>query len=138
MKIVSWNIRGLNNPHKQDMVRNMIRDNKPDIVLLQETKVPKEKVESLSLLKNGNTKPLEPKWGDREDIDKALHGGEDDTEKGWTSVEEKKKVRKKKKENLKIIKRISWGSEVPEATKMVMLSIPISHQVDLLTRRKEL
>lgn len=53
MKIISWNIRGLNNPHKKDMVRNMIRANKSDIVLLQENKMPKYKVESLFFFSNG-------------------------------------------------------------------------------------
>lgn len=65
MKIISWNIRGLNNPHKQDMVRNMIRDNKSDIVLLQETKMPKEKVESLTLFKNGKILGSNPKGTSR-------------------------------------------------------------------------
>lgn len=54
MKIISWNIRGLNNPHKHDIIRNMIRDSNPDIFLIQETKMSREKVESLKFLKNGN------------------------------------------------------------------------------------
>ena len=54
MKTISWNIKGLNNPHKQDILRNMIRDNKLDIVLLQEIKMPKDKVESLFFFSNEN------------------------------------------------------------------------------------
>lgn len=54
MKIISWNIRGLNNPHKHDIIRNMIRDSNPDIFLIQETKMSREKVESLKFFKNGN------------------------------------------------------------------------------------
>ena len=54
MKIISWNIRGLNNPHKHDILKNMIRDNRPDIFLIQETKMLKDKVEHLSIFKEGN------------------------------------------------------------------------------------
>ena len=47
MKFISWNIRGLNNPHKKDIMKNMIRDNKLYISLIQETKILKDKVEGL-------------------------------------------------------------------------------------------
>ena len=53
MKIISWNIQGLNNPHKQDILKNMIRDNRPDILVIQETKMLKDKVESLPIFKSG-------------------------------------------------------------------------------------
>lgn len=53
MKIISWNIRGLNSPHKHNLVKNMIRDKNPDIFLIQETKMAKDKVESLNMFKNG-------------------------------------------------------------------------------------
>lgn len=53
MNIISWNIRGLNNPHKKDMLKNIIRDNKLDIMLLQETKMQKDKVESLFFFSSG-------------------------------------------------------------------------------------
>ena len=39
LKIVSWNVRGLNEQDKQLRVRNMIRKWKADIVCLQETKL---------------------------------------------------------------------------------------------------
>lgn len=44
MKILSWNIRGLNNPHKHDLLANMVRDNQSDIILIQETKMSAKKV----------------------------------------------------------------------------------------------
>ena len=53
MKIISWNIRGLNNPHKHDILKNMIRDNRPDIFVIQETKMLKEKVEGLPIFRGG-------------------------------------------------------------------------------------
>ena len=39
MKIISWTIRGLNEVHKQEVLRNMTRDQRPDIMLIQETKM---------------------------------------------------------------------------------------------------
>jgi exonuclease III len=51
MKIISWNIRGLNNPHKHDILKNMIRDNRLDIFVIQETKMLKDKVECLPIFK---------------------------------------------------------------------------------------
>ena len=42
MKLISWNIRGLNGAHKQELIRNLIRDQRPDILLIQETKIKKE------------------------------------------------------------------------------------------------
>ena len=41
MKIISWNIRGLNGAHKQEIIRNLIRDQRPDILMIQETKMKK-------------------------------------------------------------------------------------------------
>lgn len=31
MKAISWNIKGLNHPHKHDLLSNLVRDHKPDI-----------------------------------------------------------------------------------------------------------
>ena len=42
MKIISWNIRGLNGAHKHEIIRNMIRDQRPNILMIQETKTKKE------------------------------------------------------------------------------------------------
>ena len=38
MKLLSWNIRGLNSPGKQKILKNMIQKEKPNILFLQETK----------------------------------------------------------------------------------------------------
>lgn len=51
MKILSWNIRGLNSCHKQDIVCYFARDHKSNILLIQETKMPKERVEKLKFFK---------------------------------------------------------------------------------------
>ena len=53
MKIISWNIRGLNNPHKHDILKNMIRDNRPYIFIIQETKMLKGNVEGLPIFRGG-------------------------------------------------------------------------------------
>lgn len=39
MKVISWNIRGLNHPQKHDLLSILFRDHKPDICLVQETKM---------------------------------------------------------------------------------------------------
>jgi len=38
MKLVSWNVRGLNSPCKLRMLKNMIKMEKPQMYFLQETK----------------------------------------------------------------------------------------------------
>lgn len=38
MKLISWNVRGLNSPTKHRMLKNMIQQEKPSIVFLHETK----------------------------------------------------------------------------------------------------
>ena len=35
MKIITWNIRGMNSIHKLDIVHNFVRDQKPDIFLFK-------------------------------------------------------------------------------------------------------
>ena len=47
MKIITWNIRGLNSSHKLDIVQNFVREKKLDILLLQETKMEKERAEKI-------------------------------------------------------------------------------------------
>lgn len=39
MIVLSWNVRGLNNGPRQKVVRDMIRNHSPDVLLLQETKL---------------------------------------------------------------------------------------------------
>ena len=39
LKMLSWNVRGLNNPHKRDVVKNLLREWKCDIVCFQESKL---------------------------------------------------------------------------------------------------
>lgn len=53
MKIIPWNIHGLNSPHKLDVLKNLVRDHRPDIIIIQETKMSKEKVEKIKLFKYG-------------------------------------------------------------------------------------
>ena len=38
MKLVSWNVRGLNSPKKYRMIKSMIEQERPQIIFLQETK----------------------------------------------------------------------------------------------------
>jgi exonuclease III len=47
MKIISWNIRGLNGHSKKKMLRDLIFVEKPDIMLLQETKCTTEDIDRL-------------------------------------------------------------------------------------------
>ena len=39
LKMISWNVRGLNDPKKRLVVRNLLREWKCDVVCLQETKM---------------------------------------------------------------------------------------------------
>ena len=39
MKNLSWNVRGVNNPEKRKVIKQFIRDQRVDLVCLQETKV---------------------------------------------------------------------------------------------------
>jgi len=38
MKLMSWNIRGLNGPKKGRLLKNMLMEEKPTVLFLQETK----------------------------------------------------------------------------------------------------
>lgn len=48
MKLLSWNIRGLNSPTKHRGIKNIIMKEKPAIVLIQETKCSSSTIDSLS------------------------------------------------------------------------------------------
>ena len=39
LQLLSWNVRGLNNPQKRDVCRNLLKEWKCDIVYFQETKL---------------------------------------------------------------------------------------------------
>ncbi|XP_030936692.1 uncharacterized protein LOC115961945 [Quercus lobata] len=39
LKIISWNVRGLNDRDKRLRVRNLVRNWRPDVICLQETKM---------------------------------------------------------------------------------------------------
>lgn len=41
MKVMSWNMRGMNSSHKQLALKNYILEHKIDVLLLQETKMKK-------------------------------------------------------------------------------------------------
>lgn len=44
MKVVTWNIRGLGNPIKSQVVKGLIRSEKPQVLFLQETKLKEEEM----------------------------------------------------------------------------------------------
>ena len=39
LRMISWNVRGLNDPRKRLVVKNLLREWKYDVVCLQETKI---------------------------------------------------------------------------------------------------
>ena len=47
MKLISWNMRGLNGSSKHRMLKNMIQTEKPAVVFLQETKSTSTALEQL-------------------------------------------------------------------------------------------
>jgi len=50
MVVISWNCRALGRKSKEDALRDLIRVEKPTIILIQETKL--EEVEELQIGKN--------------------------------------------------------------------------------------
>ena len=50
MKLDSWNCRGLGGSIKVKALKNIINTEKPDILLIQETKMPEEEVMNRSSL----------------------------------------------------------------------------------------
>ena len=47
MKVISWNIRGLNGRSKQRILRDCIKEDTPEILMLQETKCPGLEAENI-------------------------------------------------------------------------------------------
>ena len=47
MKLISWNIRGLNSPGKHKILKTMIQKERPNILFLQETKCNSEMIGSI-------------------------------------------------------------------------------------------
>ena len=48
MKLITWNIRGLNNPRKQRILKSRLRNEQPDLCFIQETKCTTNKMEMIS------------------------------------------------------------------------------------------
>ena len=48
MLIVSWNCRGLGNPNKTEALKDLLKLDSTDIIMLQETKIEEETLLSLS------------------------------------------------------------------------------------------
>ena len=53
IKILSWNVRGANAPHKRKVIKNFLRIYRADLVCLQETKVQEMTVELVRSLGAG-------------------------------------------------------------------------------------
>jgi exonuclease III len=47
MKIITWNIRGLNNPRKNRILRNRLRKEQPDLCFIQQTKCTVDRMETI-------------------------------------------------------------------------------------------
>jgi hypothetical protein len=50
LKILSWNVRGLNSPRKREVVKKLLRDWRCDIICLQETKINKMDLQTVKSL----------------------------------------------------------------------------------------
>lgn len=48
MKVMSWNVRGLNKSHKQLALKNYVLEHKIDVLLLQETKMKKANFDNIA------------------------------------------------------------------------------------------
>lgn len=51
-EVHTWNMRGLNGPHKMEVFRNIAKDHKPDILSIQETTMSKEKAQNFKVFKH--------------------------------------------------------------------------------------
>jgi len=48
MKVITWNIRGLNNPRKQRILRNKLKQEQLDLCFIQETKCTTDRMEAIN------------------------------------------------------------------------------------------
>jgi exonuclease III len=48
MKIITWNIRGLNSPQKQRILKNRQRKEQPDLCFIQEKKCIVDRMETIN------------------------------------------------------------------------------------------
>ena len=53
IKIISWNVRGVNDSDKRNVIKNLIRSNRADLVCLPETKVQEMKIDMVRSLGMG-------------------------------------------------------------------------------------
>jgi exonuclease III len=49
MKYISWNVRGLNNPSKKICLKTLISEEKPSIMMIQETKCTSTTMEKMAI-----------------------------------------------------------------------------------------
>ena len=54
LKILSWNVRGVNDPDKRKVIKNFIRIHRVDMVCLQETKVQEMNIDMVRSLGVGH------------------------------------------------------------------------------------
>ena len=54
IKILSWNVRGVNDSDKRKVIKNLIRTNRVDLVCLQETKVQEMNIDMVRSLRVGH------------------------------------------------------------------------------------
>ena len=53
IKILSWNVRGVNDPDKRKVIKNFLKIHKVDLVCLQETKVQEMNIDMVRSLRVG-------------------------------------------------------------------------------------
>ncbi|RVW43796.1 hypothetical protein CK203_074061 [Vitis vinifera] len=72
MKIISWNVRGLGSRNKRRMVKDFLRSENPDVVMIQETKkeiCDRRFVGSVWTVRNKEWVALPGVWGIKWDFD---------------------------------------------------------------------
>jgi exonuclease III len=63
MKVMTWNIRGLNNPRKKQILRNRLKQEQPDLYFIQEIKCNTDRMETIS----------QQKWHKYKMVDIGVH-----------------------------------------------------------------